>query len=74
MPGTKDIWEFRTLFEGVKYRLFAFWDTNKETLVIATNGLVKKTQQTPKKEIIKAERLRKQYFENQKIQKDGNDR
>jgi hypothetical protein len=23
---TKDIWEFRTLFNKTKYRLFAFWD------------------------------------------------
>ena len=59
-----DIWEFRTLYHRIKYRLFAFWDTQNETLVIATHGIVKKTQKTPRKEIAKAERIRKEYFES----------
>ena len=57
-----DIWEFRTLFNGVCYRLFAFWDTEIEALVVATHGIVKKTQKTPQKEIEKAEKLRIEYF------------
>ena len=36
-----DIWELRTLFNGICYRLFAFWDTEKETLVVATHGIIK---------------------------------
>ena len=58
-----EIWEFRTLYANIAYRLFAFWDTEQETLVIATHGLVKKTQKTPSKEIAKAEAIRKKYFE-----------
>ena len=58
-----EIWEFRTLFNGNCYRLFSFWDTETETLIVATHGLVKKTQKTPQKEIAKAEEIRKQYFE-----------
>ncbi len=50
-----NIWEFRTLFNGISYRLFSFWDTEQETLVIATHGIIKKTQKTPSKEISKAE-------------------
>lgn len=42
----------------------AFWDTEEETLVIATHGIVKKTQKTPLKEIAKAEEIRKEYFNN----------
>lgn len=57
-----EIWELRTLFNGICYRLFAFWDTETEALVVATHGIVKKTQKTPKKEIEKAERIRKEYF------------
>lgn len=57
-----EIWEFRTLFNGICYRLFAFWDTEIEALVVATHGIVKKTQKTPKKEIEKAEKLREEYF------------
>ncbi len=38
------IWEFRTLYHKTYYRLFAFWDKTegKQTLVIATHGLLKK--------------------------------
>ena len=39
-----------------------FWDTEEDTLVIATHGIVKKTQKTPPKEIAKAEALRNEYF------------
>lgn len=59
-----DIWEFRTLHSGIQYRLFAFWDTEEETLVIATHGIIKKVWKVPSKEIAKAEEIRKQYFES----------
>ena len=58
-----EIWEFRTLFNGNCYRLFSFWDTETETLVIATHGIIKKSQKTPPREITKAEEIRKKYFE-----------
>ena len=60
-----DIWEFRVRFSNQQIRLLAFWDKSEKenTLVIATNGFVKKTQKTPQKEITKAEQIRKQYFE-----------
>lgn len=58
-----EIWEFRTLFNGNCYRLFSFWDTETGTLIVATHGIVKKTQKTPQKEIAKAEDIRQQYFE-----------
>ena len=63
-----EIWEFRTLYKRTQYRLFAFWDkTDKQdTLVISTHGIEKKTQKTPKKEINKAESLRKKYFDELK--------
>ena len=59
-----NIWEFRTLHSGNCYRLLSFWDTRTDTLIVATNGFMKKTGKTPKKEIEKAETLRKDYFEN----------
>ena len=59
-----DIWEFRTLYNGNAYRLFAFWDTEEDTLVIATHGMIKKSQRTPLKEIEKAEAKSKEYFMN----------
>jgi phage-related protein len=63
LDGT-EIWEFRTIYNKTYYRLFAFWDKDINTLVVATHGIVKKTQKTPKSEITKAEGIRKLYFEN----------
>ena len=62
--GDTDIWEFRTLYNNVQYRILAFWDKSKktDTLVIATHGFIKKTQKTPAKEIAKAEAIRKAYL------------
>lgn len=59
------IWEFRTLYNGKAFRLFSFWvkSNGKETLVVATHRILKKTQKTPTNEIKKAEEIRKQYLE-----------
>jgi len=61
-----EIWEFRTKFAGLEIRLLAFWDKsdNKKTLVIATHGFIKKVDKVPSKEIDRAIRLRKIYFDN----------
>lgn len=61
-----EIWELRTLFNGICYRLFAFWDKELGDYVMVTHGIVKKTQKTPKKEIEKAERLMQEYFNDKK--------
>jgi len=49
-------------YQGMTYRLLAFWDNEVGSLVIATHGFIKKTQKTPINEIAKAEALRKEYF------------
>ena len=61
-----NIWEFRTRYLGTQIRVLAFWDktTKTETLVLATNGFIKKTQKTPKREIERAERIRNDYYNN----------
>jgi phage-related protein len=60
-----EIWEFRTLFQKTKYRLFAFWDNtdSEKTIVVSTHGIIKKTDKIPKKEILKAKQLRLKYFD-----------
>lgn len=62
---TEEIWEFRTLYHGLQYRLLAFWDkTNtNNTLVISTHGFIKKQSKVPGKEIERAKWLRKKYFD-----------
>lgn len=60
-----DIWEFRTKYAGLQVRLLAFWDKtdNKDTLVIATHGFIKKVDKVPANEIDRAIRIRDKYFE-----------
>lgn len=62
---TEHVWEFRTIYNKTHYRLFAFWDKSEtiQTVVIATHGLIKKTDRTPQRDLDKAERLRVKYFE-----------
>ena len=66
---SNDIWEFRTLYQGLQYRLLAFWDktSSTETLVISTHGFIKKRSKVPENEIEKAIRLRTKYFEDKKM-------
>lgn len=67
-----DIWEFRTLYQGLHYRLFAFWDKtdNKHTVVVSTHGFIKKRSKIPDTEIQRAKQLRTEYFvDKQKTKK-----
>ncbi len=61
LDGT-DIWEFRTKYDGIQYRLLAFWDTITNSLVVATHGFIKKVQKTPRQQIKRAEEIRAMYF------------
>ncbi|MDH5381377.1 MAG: type II toxin-antitoxin system RelE/ParE family toxin [Cyclobacteriaceae bacterium] len=62
---SQNIWEFRTKYGNLQYRILAFWDkeNNEMTLVCGTHGIVKKTDKVPSKEINKAEQIRLEYFE-----------
>lgn len=64
----KEIWEFRNKYDGLQIRLLAFWDKtdNKDTLVIATHGFIKKVDKVPENEIDSAVRIREQYFKTNK--------
>ena len=59
-----NIWEFRTRYGSKQIRFLAFWDKRNsvKTLVVATHGFVKKTEKIKSNDLIKAERLRKEYF------------
>ncbi|WP_121967147.1 type II toxin-antitoxin system RelE/ParE family toxin [Myroides sp. N17-2] len=59
-----DIWEFRTLYSKIQYRLLSFWCPKTNSLIIATHGFIKKTQKTPKKEIARAREIRRIYLES----------
>lgn len=53
-------------YAGLQIRLLAFWDkkNNKETLVIATHGFIKKVDKVPTNEIDRAVALRDKYLNN----------
>jgi phage-related protein len=60
IENSDGLYEIRVEFGGNIYRVFSFFDKGK--LVILINGFQKKTRKTPKREIEKAEKLKKQYF------------
>jgi len=69
----KEIWEFRTKYRRLQYRLLSFWDKTdiSQTVVVSTHGIIKRTDKVPKSEIEKARQIMKKYFEqkrrNQKL-------
>lgn len=62
IEGKKGLFEIRVEFGGDIFRVFCCFDEG--SLVILFNGFQKKTQKTPSREIEKAERLMKEYFES----------
>ena len=64
LKGTDGLYEIRIEYESNVYRIFCCFDKGK--LVVLFNGFQKKTRKTPKKEIEKAEKLMKLYFEQKR--------
>ena len=61
LTGTNGLYEARIRLGSNIWRVFCFFDKGK--LIILLNGFQKKTQKTPMKEIDKAIRLMKQYYD-----------
>lgn len=61
MSGTDGLYEVRVEYGSNIYRIFCCFDNGN--LVVLFNGFQKKTQKTPLKEIEKALRLKREYFE-----------
>ncbi len=60
LVNTDDIWEVRVVSSSNIFRLLGFFD--EENLIILTNGFVKKSRKTPKKEIKLAEKRKIDYL------------
>jgi len=60
LTGTDDIWEIRVDSGSDTFRLLGF--LHKGNLVVLTNGFAKKSQQTPRSEIVIAEERKKDYL------------
>ncbi len=62
LTNTDGIWEVRVSAGNGIFRVFCFFE--KGNMIILLSGFQKKTQKTPKKEIRRAEKLKKEYYEN----------
>lgn len=69
LTGTNGLYEARIILGSNIWRVFCFFDGDK--IVVLMNGFQKKTQKTPKKEIEKALKIMKEYYE-QKASENGN--
>ena len=56
------IYEFRVNYGNNEFRILFIYDGEK--LVILLNSFRKKTQKTPRSEIVKAKRLKNEYYED----------
>ena len=60
LVNTDDIWEVRVRVGNNIFRLLGFFSGKQ--LIILTNSFQKKSQKTPKKEILLAEKRKKEYL------------
>jgi phage-related protein len=59
--GSDGLYEIRIMVHRNIYRVFCFFDTGN--LIIILHGFQKKTQKTRKSEIVKAKKLKSEYYE-----------
>ncbi|MGW8121828.1 type II toxin-antitoxin system RelE/ParE family toxin [Roseivirga echinicomitans] len=64
LKGTQGLYEVRIQSGNNIYRVFCFFDQGK--IVVIMNGFQKKSQKTPKGEIEKALKIKKEYEQEQK--------
>ncbi len=55
------IYEIRIEYKSDIYRIFSFFDEGR--LIILLHGIQKKSQKTPRKELDRAKKLRREYYE-----------
>ena len=61
LSGSSGLYEIRVEVGTDIYRVFCFFD--QEKLIILVNGFQKKTQKTPRTELDRAEKIKKEYFD-----------
>ena len=64
LKGTNGIYEIRIMVIQGSIRILSFYD--KGNLIVLINCFNKKTRKIPAREIKKANKLRREYFKNQK--------
>jgi phage-related protein len=59
LEGTDELYEIRVQHGSDIFRIFCFFDEGK--LIVLANGFQKKTQKTPRSEIEKALKIKREY-------------
>ena len=59
LEGTEELYEIRVQHGSDIFRIFCFFDEGK--LIVLANGFQKKTQKTPRSEIEKALKIKREY-------------
>ena len=67
LENTDGLYEIRVQVGSNIFRIFCFFDINN--LVVVGHGFQKKTQKTPAGEIERAEKIKKEYYEEKKSNK-----
>jgi phage-related protein len=65
LKGTDDIWEVRVQQGNNIFRILGFFE--EEDLVILNHAFTKKSQKIPQKEIIVAEKRKRNYFKQKEL-------
>jgi len=69
IENTEGLYEIRVQQGSGIYRIFCFFDEGK--LVVLANGFQKKTQKTPRREIDLALKIKQEYEQEKKLNKNG---
>jgi phage-related protein len=67
LEGTDGLYEIRVQSGSDIFRIFCFFDENN--LVVVGHGFQKKTQRTPEREIERGEKIKREYYEEKKLNK-----
>jgi phage-related protein len=64
LKNTTGLYEIRVQVGSNIFRIFCFFDL--DNIVVVGHGFQKKSQKTPKQQIVRAEQIKKEYYESKK--------
>lgn len=67
LEGSDGLYEIRVQSGSDIFRIFCFFDEGR--IVVVGHGFQKKTQKTPERELERAEKIRRAYYEEKKLNK-----
>lgn len=67
LEGTDGLYEIRVQSGSNIYRIFCFFD--EKNLVVIGHGFQMKTQRTPEREIERGQKIKREYYEEKKLNK-----